>query len=141
MNDKVFSLFGIEPDNPEWHDWKWQYKNRITRIDELAKVVSLCEKDKQDISTCLNRFRMAITPYYASLMDPENPLCPIRMQAIPAINETYKLSWELEDPLNEEFDSPVKNIVHRYPDRVLFLVTRKCAMYCRHCTRRRKTGE
>lgn len=141
MNDNVFSLFGIEPDNPIWMDWKWQYKNRITRIDELAKVVSLCEKDKQDISICLNRFRMAITPYYASLMDPENSQCPIRMQAIPTINETYKLPWEMEDPLNEEFDSPVKNIVHRYPDRVLFLVTRKCAMYCRHCTRRRVVGE
>ena len=141
MNNKVFSLFGMEPDDPLWFDWKWQYKNRITRIDELAEVVSLNEKDQQDISYCLNSFRMAITPYYASLMDQENPQCPIRMQAIPTINETHKFPWEMNDPLNEESDSPVKNIVHRYPDRVLFLVTRRCAMYCRHCTRRRMVGE
>jgi lysine 2,3-aminomutase len=141
MNSRVFSLTGVEPDNPLWSDWKWQYGNRITRIDELAKVVSINDQEKQDISFCLNRFRMAITPYYASLMDPDDPMCPVRMQAVPTINETYKLPCEMDDPLNEEFDSPVKNIVHRYPDRVLFLVTRKCAMYCRHCTRRRTTGE
>ena len=87
------------------------------------------------------KLNSAITPYYASLMDQENPQCPIRMQAIPTINETHKFPWEMNDPLNEESDSPVKNIVHRYPDRVLFLVTRRCAMYCRHCTRRRMVGE
>ena len=138
MNDNVFSIFGIKPDNPIWHDWQWQCKNRITGIDELARVVSLSEKDKQDISICLNRFRMAITPYYASLMDPDNPMCPIRMQAIPTIFETCKLPWELEDPLNEEFDSPVKYIVHRYPDRVLMVLTDICPMFCRHCTRKRE---
>ena len=84
---------------------------------------------------------MAITPYYASLMDPIDPKCPIRMQAVPTIDETNVLSYELADPLSEERDSPVKNIVHRYPDRVLFLVTHKCAMYCRHCTRKRTVGE
>jgi lysine 2,3-aminomutase len=141
MNDQVFSLFGINPDNPLWFDWEWQYKNRITNVDELAHVVALSEKDKQDISVCLDHFRMAITPYYASLIEPENPCCPIRMQAIPTLSETCKFPWEMEDPLHEESDRPVKNIVHRYPDRVLFLVTRKCAMYCRHCTRRRMIGE
>jgi lysine 2,3-aminomutase len=141
MNDRAFSFFDIKPDNPLWYDWKWQFKNRITRIDELAQIVSLSDQDKQDISYCLQNFRMAITPYYASLMDPEDLGCPIRMQAVPTIRETQRLPWEMRDPLHEEADSPVKNIVHRYPDRVLFLVTRKCAMYCRHCTRRRTTGE
>jgi lysine 2,3-aminomutase len=141
MNEKVFTLFDIQPDNPLWSDWKWQFRNRITRIDELARIVSLSEQEKQDISVCLHNFRMAVTPYYASLMDPIEAGCPIRMQAIPAIHETCTLPWEMKDPLHEEADSPVKNIVHRYPDRVLFLVTRKCAMYCRHCTRRRTTGE
>lgn len=124
-----------------WYDWKWQFKNRITTIEELEKVIQLSEKEKQDISKCLNIFRMAITPYYASLMDPVNSMCPIRMQAVPTINETYVLPYEMADPLDEERDSPVKNIVHRYPDRVLFLVTHMCAMYCRHCTRRRTVGE
>lgn len=141
MNDKVFSFFDIAQNAPDWLDWKWQFSNRITQIDELAQVVSLHNKEKQDIARCLGSFRMAITPYYASLMDPTDPFCPIRMQSIPTIGETHTLPWEMDDPLNEEQDSPVKNIVHRYPDRVLFLVTRKCAMYCRHCTRRRTVGE
>ena len=124
-----------------WYDWKWQLKNRITSVEALEKVIRLTEKDKQDIGYCLNLFRMAITPYYASLMNPVNPNCPIRMQAVPTINETHVLPCEMEDPLDEERESPVKNIVHRYPDRVLFLVTRTCSMYCRHCTRRRMVGE
>lgn len=130
-----------DPHSASWYDWKWQFKNRITTIEELEKVIQLSEKEKQDISKCLNIFRMAITPYYASLMDPVNSMCPIRMQAVPTINETYVLPYEMADPLDEERDSPVKNIVHRYPDRVLFLVTHMCAMYCRHCTRRRTVGE
>lgn len=141
MNEKVFSFFDVKPDDPSWLDWRWQFKNRITGIEELARVVSLDEQEKRDISDCLKAFRMAITPYYASLMDPQDPACPIRMQAIPTVHETHKLPCEMSDPLHEEADSPVGNIVHRYPDRVLFLVTRKCAMYCRHCTRRRTTGE
>ncbi len=141
MNDRVFTHFNIEPGDARWRDWKWQFRNRITGIDELSQVVSLDDAQKRDISACLNTFRMAITPCYASLMDPENPACPIRMQAVPSIEETHKLPCDMPDPLHEEADSPVPGIVHRYPDRVLFLVTRKCAMYCRHCTRRRTTGE
>jgi lysine 2,3-aminomutase len=118
-----------------------QFSHRITSVEELSKVINLSEKEKQDISHCLKIFRMAITPYYASLMDPSDPKCPIRMQAVPTINETTILPYELADPLDEERDSPVKNIVHRYPDRVLFLVTHMCSMYCRHCTRRRTVGE
>lgn len=127
--------------NPDWTDWKWQFRNRITQVEELEKVITLSETEKADISRCLKTFRMAITPYYASLMDPTDPACPIRMQAVPTIHETRVLPYEMEDPLNEECSSPVPNIVHRYPDRVLFLVTRQCSMYCRHCTRRRVVGE
>lgn len=130
-----------EPHSAQWYDWKWQFKNRIANVCELEKVIQLSEKEKQDITNCLNIFRMAITPYYASLMDPLDPMCPIRMQAVPTINETHVLPYEMEDPLDEVRDSPVKNIVHRYPDRVLFLVTQMCSMYCRHCTRRRTVGE
>ena len=127
--------------SPDWTNWKWQFRNRITGVEELEKVIVLSETEKEDIARCLKTFRMAITPYYASLMDPVNPACPIRMQAVPTINETRVLPYEMEDPLSEEFSSPVPNIVHRYPDRVLFLVTHQCSMYCRHCTRRRVVGE
>lgn len=129
------------PYGAQWRDWKWQLRNRITTVNQLEKIIHLSEKEKQEISLCLQKFRMAITPYYASLMDPEDPKCPIRMQAVPTINEMHILPYELEDPLDEDRDSPVNNIVHRYPDRVLFLVTRMCSMYCRHCTRRRTVGE
>lgn len=125
----------------QWFDWKWQFKNRITTVEELEKIIKLSNKEKQEISNCLKLFRMAITPYYATLMDPEDPKCPIRMQAVPTIHETHIAPYELEDPLDEELESPVKNIVHRYLDRVLFLVTHMCSMYCRHCTRRRTVGE
>ncbi len=144
MNLNTYRLKAPEPPsapNAEWYDWKWQLKNRITNVDTLEKVVRLSEKEKQEISYCLNIFRMAITPYYASLMSPTDPKCPIRMQAVPTIGETHVLPCEMADPLDEEGDSPVPNIVHRYPDRVLFLVTHTCAMYCRHCTRRRVVGE
>lgn len=125
----------------EWYDWKWQFRNRITTVEQLEKVLPLGDKEKRDISDCLKTFRMAITPYYASLMDPKDPTCPIRMQAVPSVLEKRVLPYEMADPLNEEGDSPVRNIVHRYPDRVLFIVTHQCSMYCRHCTRRRTVGE
>jgi lysine 2,3-aminomutase len=125
----------------EWYDWKWQFRNRITDVEALSQIVSLTERQKEDIKSCLGLFRMAITPYYASLMDRDDPACPIRRQAIPSVEETYANESDMADPLNEEGESPVPGIVHRYPDRVLFLVTHQCAMYCRHCTRRRTVGE
>ncbi|MCL2125882.1 MAG: KamA family radical SAM protein [Oscillospiraceae bacterium] len=141
MNDRVFSYYGINKDSPEWRDWKWQYENRITTASELSKIITLNEQEMQDISSCLKGFRMAITPYFASLIDPDDRVCPIKMQAVPSINETHIHPWENRDPLNEESASPVPNVVHRYPDRVLFLVTRQCATYCRHCIRKRHVGE
>ena len=141
MNDKVFSFFGVNPDSPEWNDWKWQYSRRITTLEALSQIISLSEKEKQEIAAGLKSLKMAITPYFASLMDSGNPSCPIRMQAVPSIGETRTEPWEMRDPLREENDSPAPNIVHRYPDRALFLVTRQCAMYCRHCVRKRYMGE
>ncbi len=124
-----------------WNDWKWQFANRITTTEQLKKILPLSDKDQQDIETCLGLFRMAITPYYASLIRPDDPFDPIRMQAVPSILETMPDANDLSDPLGETADSPVPYIVHRYPDRVLFLVTLQCSMYCRHCTRRRAVGE
>lgn len=126
---------------PRWNDWKWQFANRITNADALSKVLPMSETEKTDIEKCLKNFRMAITPYYASLIDPDDPNDPVRRQCVPTIEETYPCENDLLDPLGELKDSPVPHIVHRYPDRVLFLVTLKCSMYCRHCTRRRVVGE
>ncbi|QUL99629.1 MAG: lysine 2,3-aminomutase [Candidatus Fermentithermobacillus carboniphilus] len=124
----------------EWNDWHWQWKNRIEDVETLSKVVELSDEAKRGIQEALTRVRMAITPYYASLMDPHDESCPVRLQAIPRGQEARQMPWESVDPLDEEADSPVPGLTHRYPDRVLFLVTEQCSMYCRHCTRRRVVG-
>lgn len=124
----------------QWSDWHWQLQNRITDVETLKKVVNLTEDEEDGIRRCLESLRMAITPYYASLMDPDDPTCPVRRQAVPVARELNKADTDMEDPLAEDVDSPVPGLTHRYPDRVLFLVTDQCSMYCRHCTRRRFTG-
>ncbi|HBP38285.1 MAG TPA: lysine 2,3-aminomutase [Clostridiales bacterium] len=141
MDESILGQEDPEPHSTEWNDWRWQFRHRITRVEDLEKIIPLNEQEKNEIAACLGLFRMAITPYYASLIDPGNPECPIRCQSVPSIGETVIGPDELEDPLSEERDSPVPGIVHRYPDRVLFLVTHQCAAYCRHCTRRRTVGE
>ncbi|MEG6611280.1 lysine 2,3-aminomutase [Pseudoclostridium thermosuccinogenes] len=125
----------------DWNDWKWQLRNRITAVEQLKHVLDLSESEQKDVGLCLKRFRMAITPYYATLIDSANPHCPIKAQCVPSINELIQKPDEKADPLNEDLFSLVPGIVHRYPDRVLFLITYKCSMYCRHCTRRRMVGE
>jgi len=128
-------------EDEEWNDWRWQIRNRITTAEGLSRVIGISDKDQKNIEQCLKKFRMAITPYYSLLIDPDNPECPIRAQCIPSENELAVKPCSLSDPLGEEKYSPIKSIVHRYPDRVLFLITHKCSMYCRHCTRRRLVGE
>jgi len=125
----------------QWDDWHWQVRNRIQRVEDLDTVLTLTAQEKQDILKVLEIFRMGITPYYASLMDPHDPGCPVRRQAIPTIAETRAGTGDMRDPLDEIKDSPVPGLTHRYPDRVLFLITDQCSMYCRHCTRRRFAGQ
>ncbi|MFC1936248.1 lysine 2,3-aminomutase [Chloroflexota bacterium] len=125
----------------QWEDWRWQIANRIVSVDQLSEVINLTEEERSVISRSLNTLRMAITPYYASLMDPDDPRCPIRMRAVPTLPESEVVSEDLLDPLHEDVDSPAPGLTHRYPDRVLLLITDQCSMYCRHCTRRRYAGE
>ena len=125
----------------EWNDWRWQVSNRIASIEQLAGVVTLSPAELHDVEECLKTFRMAITPYYASLIDPHDPRCPIRQQAIPTRAEVSQGQEDPLDPLFEDTDSPVPGLTHRYPDRVLFVVTDQCSIYCRHCTRRRMAGQ
>ena len=134
-----FELFKDVPDS-DWNDWKWQVKNRMENVDELKKYIKLTKEEEEGAKKCLQKFRMAITPYYLSLINPEDEFDPIRKQAIPTVDELTISPGDLVDPLHEDGDSPVPGLTHRYPDRVLLLITNQCSMYCRHCTRRRFAG-
>lgn len=129
----------------DWNDWHWQLKNSVKSVSQLGKTIPLTNQEREDISKALKVSRFRVTPYYLSLIDKDNPECPIRMSAIPAINELHYAKTDIYDPLGEDKDSPVPRLVHRYPDRVLFLASEVCSMYCRFCTRRRmvldKTAE
>lgn len=125
----------------QWNDWHWQLKNRITTYEELKKYIILQPEEEAVFKDNAFSFRMAITPHYLSLIDHGNPNDPVRLQAIPRIAESNMDEHDMADPLHEDADAPVPGMTHRYPDRVLLLLTDQCAMYCRHCTRRRKAGE
>lgn len=125
----------------DWNDWKWQVKNRITSAEDLEQYFDLTTEEEQIIKEVLGQFRMAITPYYLTLINPENNQDPVRLQAVPGAGELHIGKHDLVDPLHEDGDSVVPGLTHRYPDRVLFLITDMCSMYCRHCTRRRFAGQ
>ena len=125
----------------QWDDWKWQIRNRVETLDELKRHIDLSAAEEEGVQKCLQSMRMAITPYYLSLIDPDDPDDPVRKQSIPRAMELFASKSDLRDPLHEDADSPVPNLTHRYPDRVLMLVTDQCSMYCRHCTRRRFAGQ
>ena len=125
----------------QWNDWKWQLKNRIENLDDLKKIIHLSPEEEEGIKASLKTLRMAITPYYLSLIDLDNPSCPIRRQSVPTIAELHQSDADLLDPLGEDEFSPAPGLTHRYPDRALFLITDQCSMYCRHCTRRRFAGQ
>ena len=124
----------------EWYDWRWQLRHRITTLEQLREIIELTPEETEGIKHSKGRLALAVTPYFASLMDPVNPNCPIRRQAIPRVEEIHLSKSEMVDPLGEDNHSPVPGLVHRYPDRVLLLVTDQCAVYCRYCTRRRLVG-
>lgn len=137
MSSDIKSTATIE----QWNDWHWQLQNRITAPKELRRFIDLLPEEEAVFAGNAFPFRMAITPYYLSLIDQSNPNDPVRLQAIPRIQESQVSSSDMADPLHEDADAPVPGMTHRYPDRVLLLLTDQCAMYCRHCTRRRKAGE
>ncbi len=124
----------------EWNDWRWQISNRIRTVEELEKIMPLSDAEGRAFSNTVRMLPMAVTPYYAALMDRNDPHDPIRRCVIPSYQELLHCPGESDDPLHEEFDSPVPGLVHRYPDRVLFLVTDFCSTYCRYCTRSRRVG-
>ena len=125
----------------DWADWHWQIRNIITNVEQLNTYLKLSGEEKEKIRKVTDTFPMAITPYYASLMDPGDKNCPVRRQALPNPDELQVLDHEMNDPLHEDKDSPVPGLTHRYPDRVLLLATNLCSMNCRHCTRKRIVGD
>ena len=124
----------------DWQSWRWQLRNMITTADELAQVIDLSPTELDGLARSKHLFRVGITPYYASLMDPRDPSCPVRMQAIPRAAELDIRAEELRDPLGEDSHHPAPCVIHKYPDRALLLVVDRCAIYCRHCNRRRLVG-
>lgn len=125
----------------QWDDWRWQLNNRIKTIEQISKITDLAEVELKTLIKENTQLQFAITPYYASLLEKNNFSQPIRKSIIPRFDECIINPGEAHDPLNEEGDSPVPGIVHRYPDRVLFLTTGFCSVYCRYCTRSRMVGD
>ena len=138
MSDAPWERFQATPD--EWRDWSWQMRHRIRSVEELAKIVPPGEDEAAAIAALGDRFRFVITPYYASLMDPADPDCPLRRQVVPRLAELDD-PVGLLDPLDEVAHSPVKNLLRVYPDRVAFCVNNECALYCRYCLRKRMLGD
>jgi lysine 2,3-aminomutase len=121
-----------------WNDWRWHFRNRITTVESLSKYIPLSTHERAQMRLVSIKYPLAITPYYLSLMHPNDPFDPIRTQALPSIEELSKSCVSMEDPLAEEEHSVVPGLVHRYPDRVLMVLTDICPMLCRHCTRKRE---
>src|ERR1041385_5739938 len=125
------------PDS-DWNDWRWQLKHRITNLEQLQRLMpTLTPEEYAGTQLANHKLSLAITPYFFNLINPADENCPIRRQVIPRIEESHTAAWEMSDPCGEDSHSPVPGLVHRYPDRVLFLVTDRCAAYCRYCTRSR----
>lgn len=125
----------------EWYDWRWQLKNTIRDVRALDSIIHLSDNERQAMMQPSGDLPVAITPYYASLISPRDPFSPLRRTVVPVVDECLHTKGEQEDPLCEDADSPVPGIIHRYPDRVLFLVSDLCATYCRYCTRSRIFGK
>jgi lysine 2,3-aminomutase len=121
----------------DWNDWRWQFRNRIRTLDDLDSFFPLSNEERGALKVVLREFRIGITPYYLSLIDPADPADPLRLQSVPSVDESLYADLGTADPLSEDEFSPVPGITHRYPDRCLLVATNSCALYCRYCTRKR----
>jgi len=139
FTSKRASFYADVPDE-KWTSWRWQLSNRINTVEEFEQILPLTESERKALSAS-HLFRVDITPYFISLIDPDDPDDPIRKQVVPTAKELVPFTAMMEDSLAEDRHSPVPGLVHRYPDRVLMLVTTQCASYCRYCTRSRIVGD
>jgi lysine 2,3-aminomutase len=131
---------GAVVSDADWRDWTWQMRHRVRNVDDLSRFLDPTEDERHAIGALAERFHFVITPYYASLMAPDDPDCPIRRQVVPRMAELDDPAG-LADPLDEVAHSPVKNVIRVYPDRIAFCVNNECALYCRYCLRKRMVGE
>lgn len=136
--EKILAYFGAGEE--DWNDWHWQMRNRVSDVETLQKFFTLTGEEVKQLKEVSDKFRWAVSPHYLSLMDPEDPNCPVRMQGIPSILELQDTTGK-DDPMGEEFTSPAPRVTRRYADRLIINVTNQCAMFCRHCQRRRNIGE
>ena len=139
-NNKRIAAYADVPAK-QWNDWRWQLDNRLTTIEDVVRVLNPSRSIIEGMQAVSAQFKISITPYYANLIDIQAAHCPIKAQAIPSGAEADVVQSDMLDPLEEDRDSPVPGLTHRYPDRVLLLITDVCSMYCRHCTRRRVVGQ
>ncbi|HEX2224244.1 MAG TPA: KamA family radical SAM protein [Thermoanaerobaculia bacterium] len=139
--EEICALFGETYDPERWNDWRWQMRHRLTRLDQLERLLRLTEAERRGLLLASGKFSVAVTPHYASLLDPEDPACPLRLQVVPRDEELVVNPEDMADPCGEDGASVVEGLVHRYPDRVLFLVLDTCAAYCRYCTRSRLVSQ
>ena len=136
---KRAAIYADVPDD-KWNDWRWQLSHQLNSVQDFEKVLSLTDSEREALSAP-GVFRVDVTPYFVSLIDPDDSEDPIRKQIIPTAREMVPFTAMMADSLAEDRHSPVPGLVHRYPDRVLMLVTTQCATYCRYCTRSRIVGD
>ncbi len=139
--EEICAIFDQPYDAEAWNDWRWQMRHRLTRLDQFEKLLRLTDSERRGLSLASEKFSVAVTPHFAALIDPEDPHCPIRLQVVPQESELLVSRGDMTDPLDEDGSSVVEGLVHRYPDRVLFLALDTCAAYCRYCTRSRLVSQ
>jgi lysine 2,3-aminomutase len=139
--EEVCQALGVPYDPAQWRDWRWQMRHRLTRLEQFERLVHLTESERRGLTLASEKFSVAVTPQFATLIDPDDPRCPIRRQVMPVEDELVVSPEDMADPCGEDHASVVEGLVHRYPDRVLFLVLDTCAAYCRYCTRSRLVSQ
>ena len=141
QREKIAELFGESYDDARWQDWRWQMRHRLTRPEHFESLLRLSTAERRGLTLAQEKFSVALTPHFASLIDPEDPHCPIRLQVVPREEELVVGPGDMVDPCGEDGHSVVPGLVHRYPDRVLLLALDTCASYCRYCTRSRLVSQ
>ncbi|MDF0554498.1 KamA family radical SAM protein [Kamptonema sp. UHCC 0994] len=139
--EEICQIFGETYDPDRWNNWHWQMRHRLSKLEHFQGLLKLTSAEQRGLSIAPEKFAVAVTPHFASLLDPEDPLCPLRLQVVPKEEELTIDPADMVDPCGEDHDSPVPGLVHRYPDRVLLLALDTCAAYCRYCTRSRLVSQ
>jgi lysine 2,3-aminomutase len=139
--DEICNALGVPYSTEQWDDWRWQMRHRLTRLDQFERLLELSETERRGLILASEKFSVAVTPHFATLIDPTDPGCPIRRQVMPVAEELLVSPEDMADPCGEDKATVLEGLVHRYPDRVLLLVLDTCAAYCRYCTRSRLVSQ